>query len=138
MRSGDRAYVAIGGCAEQGRVGEGEMGNMRGDLYLAEDGADRVEEDDIGCGGGGDDRGEGGEGWAVLGSGAPKAPLVHATLGSWTDAMASDHGESAADGERGRGSSDVRTRRQSHLRALTGWPAARQGEQGTAHRTVGG
>ena len=48
-----RAYVSIGGCAEQGGVGEGKMGDMREDLCLAEGGAgDRVEENDVGCGGG--------------------------------------------------------------------------------------
>jgi hypothetical protein len=47
------AYVAIGGCAEQGGVGKGKMGDVREDLCLAEDRAgDRVEEDDVGCGGG--------------------------------------------------------------------------------------
>ena len=114
-----RAYVTIGGRAEQGRVGEGKMGDVRGDRCLAEDGAGhRVEEDDFGCssGSGEDARGVGGGGHCGDGGGrdAPKVPLVHAALGPRADAMASEaecadvvvgdgdllHGERATDGER--------------------------------------
>ena len=49
--------VAIGGCAEEGGVGELKMGDERGNGCLSKDGSgDCVEEDDVGCGGGcGDD-----------------------------------------------------------------------------------
>lgn len=110
-----RAHVAIGGCTEQGGVGEGEMGDVGGDLCLAEDGAgDRVEEDDVGCGGGGgEDVGEGGDGHRGRGGGRAEEPLVDAALCPCADAVASEaecadvvvgdgellHGEGAADGE---------------------------------------
>jgi len=110
-----RAHVAIGGCAEEGGEGEGKVGDVRGDRCLAEDGAgDRVEEDDVGCGGGGgEDVGEGGDGHRGGGGRRAEVPLVDAALCPCADAVASEaeradvvvgdgellHGERAADGE---------------------------------------
>ena len=49
---GNVRYVAIGGCAEQGGIGKGKMGGVRGDMFLEEDNARERVEDDVGCGGG--------------------------------------------------------------------------------------